>query len=84
MRSKAKNHFICEVTDINGGIVYSSYFDGTQAQAIEHFRKCPRLRKHRESWHGKHCHITANPILVFQDYKHARNDGEFFELPADR
>ncbi len=44
-RIKNRNHYICDVTTkIERAVIYSCYFDGTQAQAIEYFRKHRRIK----------------------------------------
>lgn len=74
-RQANKNHYICSVVDctnemlgvtITDKTVFSRYFDGTQAQAIKHFKSLDKIRAYMK----QDCysiHIRANSLTIGWD-----------------
>ncbi len=64
-RQANKNHYICSVVDIiNPGTVYSCYFDGTQVQAIKHFKGLDKIKKYLKFKDSYVIHISANSLTI--------------------
>jgi hypothetical protein len=51
------NHYIARVIDTRNENreIISRWFDGTQSQALAHFRKLPELRKYRRAGYLQNC-----------------------------
>jgi len=66
--SRAGNHYIARVIDTRNGNreVISRYFDGTQAQALAHFRALPELQQRRRA--GYQIIVSANALVLFDGY----------------
>ena len=68
-RKRNHNHYICRVYDTldpsaSGDLVFTSYFDGTQAQALKHFLKSEDVRKYVAQPERYEVSIRANSITL--------------------
>lgn len=63
------NHWIARVIDTRNDDreIISRWFDGTQAQALAHFRALPELRQRRRA--GYQIVVTANSLVLFDGYE---------------
>lgn len=62
-----RNHHICEVNDTTnqaGSEIYSVYFDGTQAEAIEHFIAHKKLQAYARE--GYRIVMSTNSIVLHE------------------